>query len=28
LNNYWITVMGEVPMGTLRLFASSIERKK
>ena len=28
LNNHWITVMGEVPMGTLRLFASSIERKK
>lgn len=27
-NNYWITVMGEVPMATLRLFASSIERKK
>lgn len=28
LNNHWITVMGEVPMGTLRQFASSIERKK
>ncbi len=28
VNNHWITVMGEVPMTTLRLFASSIERKK
>ena len=28
VNNHWITVMGEVPMATLRLFASSIERKK
>lgn len=28
LNNHWVTVMGEVPMNTLRLFASSIERKK
>ncbi|MBC7547702.1 MAG: MucB/RseB C-terminal domain-containing protein [Polaromonas sp.] len=28
VNNHWITVMGEVPMTTLRLFASSIERRK
>ena len=28
VNNHWITVMGEVPVATLRLFASSIERKK
>ena len=28
VNNYSITVMGEVPMGTLRLFANNIERKK
>ena len=28
LGNYWLTVMGEVPMTTLRLFASSLERKK
>lgn len=25
---YWITVMGEVPMPTLRLFADGLERKK
>jgi sigma-E factor negative regulatory protein RseB len=28
LNKHWITVMGEVPIATLSLFASSIERKK
>ena len=25
---YWVTVMGEVPLGTLQLFASSLERKR
>ncbi|MES2508703.1 MAG: MucB/RseB C-terminal domain-containing protein [Pseudomonadota bacterium] len=25
---YWLTVMGEVPMKTLKLFASGLERKK
>jgi sigma-E factor negative regulatory protein RseB len=25
---YWLTVMGEVPMATLRLFADGLERKK
>lgn len=28
LDAYWVTVMGEVPMGTLKLFASGLERKK
>lgn len=28
LDTYWITVMGEVPMATLRLFASRLERKQ
>ena len=28
LGAYWLTVMGEVPMTTLRLFASGLERKK
>ena len=28
LGSYWLTVMGEVPMQTLRLFASGLERKK
>lgn len=28
LDVYWITVMGEVPMPTLRLFADGLERKK
>ena len=28
LDVYWITVMGEVPMPTLRLFADRLERKK
>lgn len=28
LDGYWITVMGEVPMATLRLFASALARKK
>ena len=28
LDTYWITVVGEVPMATLRLFASALERKK
>jgi sigma-E factor negative regulatory protein RseB len=27
LDAYWVTVMGEVPLGTLQLFASSLERK-
>ena len=28
MDSYWITVMGEVPMATLQLFASRLERKK
>lgn len=28
LGSYWVTVMGEVPMTTLRLFASGLEHKK
>ena len=28
LDRYWLTVMGEVPMTTLRLFANGIERRK
>lgn len=28
LDAYWLTVMGEVPMTTLRLFASGLEHKK
>ena len=28
LDTYWVTVMGEVPMGTLKLFANGLERKK
>jgi len=28
LDAYWVTVMGEVPMSTLRLFANGLERKK
>jgi sigma-E factor negative regulatory protein RseB len=28
LDAYWVTVMGEVPMGTLKLFAGGLERKK
>lgn len=28
INKHWITVMGEVPLATLGLFANSIERKK
>lgn len=28
MNAYWLTVMGEVPLTTLRLFANGIERKK
>ena len=28
LGSYWLTVMGEVPLQTLRLFASGLERKK
>ncbi|MGH8848159.1 MAG: MucB/RseB C-terminal domain-containing protein, partial [Polaromonas sp.] len=28
LETYWVTVMGEVPMTTLRLFANGLERKK
>jgi sigma-E factor negative regulatory protein RseB len=28
LDAYWITVMGEVPLTTLRLFANGLERMK
>ncbi len=28
LDAYWITLVGEVPLATLRLFASGLERKK
>lgn len=28
LDAYWVTVMGEVPMATLQLFANGLERKK
>lgn len=28
VGSYWLTAMGEVPMTTLRLFASGLERKK
>lgn len=28
LDAYWITVMGEVPMATLKLFANGLERRK
>ena len=28
LGTYWLTVMGEVPVQTLRLFANGLERKK
>lgn len=28
LGTYWLTVVGEVPMSTLKLFASGLERKK
>jgi sigma-E factor negative regulatory protein RseB len=28
LGAYWLTVMGEVPMNTLKLFAGGLERKK
>lgn len=28
LGAYWLTAMGEVPMATLKLFASGLERKK
>jgi sigma-E factor negative regulatory protein RseB len=28
LGSYWVTVMGEVPMTTLRLFANGLEHKK
>jgi sigma-E factor negative regulatory protein RseB len=27
LDTFWVTVMGEVPLGTLKLFASGLERK-
>ncbi|MCY7371574.1 MAG: MucB/RseB C-terminal domain-containing protein [Polaromonas sp.] len=27
IENYWLTLVGEVPMGTLRLFADSLERR-
>jgi sigma-E factor negative regulatory protein RseB len=28
LDAYWVTVMGEVPLATLRLFANGLERRK
>ena len=28
VDSYWLTVMGEVPVATLRLFADGLERKK
>ena len=28
LDGYWITLVGEVPIATLRLFASGLERRK
>ena len=28
IGEFWLTVMGEVPMATLRLFAGNLERKK
>jgi sigma-E factor negative regulatory protein RseB len=28
IGEFWLTVMGEVPMATLRMFASNLERKK
>lgn len=28
VGSYWLTVMGEVPMKTIRMFAGSLERKK
>lgn len=28
LDTYWVTIMGEVPMATLRHFANGLERKK
>ncbi len=28
LGEFWLTVMGEVPMSTLRIFAGNLERKK
>ncbi|RYX97665.1 MAG: transcriptional regulator [Comamonadaceae bacterium] len=28
LDNYWLTVMGEVPLSTLKLFANGLERSK
>jgi sigma-E factor negative regulatory protein RseB len=28
LDAYWLTVMGEVPMATLRVFANGLERRK
>lgn len=28
IGNYWLTAMGEVPMATLKQFASGLERKK
>lgn len=28
MGEFWLTVMGEVPMTTLRMFASNLERKK
>ncbi len=28
LDAYWVTIMGEVPMTTLKLFANGLERKK
>jgi sigma-E factor negative regulatory protein RseB len=28
MGEFWLTVMGEVPMATLRMFAANLERKK
>jgi sigma-E factor negative regulatory protein RseB len=28
LGSFWLTAMGEVPMSTLKQFASALERKK
>lgn len=28
MGDFWVTVMGEVPMATLRLFANNLERRK
>ena len=28
MGEFWLTVMGEVPMSTLRVFAGNLERKR